>query len=69
MQASVGVQEKVPSTEETRWGIRALELTNQFRAKNNLHPLRWNQNLCDIGMDHSRDMANGTVPISHQGFD
>jgi len=46
-----------------------LELTNQFRKSNGLQPLVWSQELCDIGMQHSKDMAEGRVPFSHQGFD
>ena len=48
---------------------RALELTNEFRKKNGLPPVQWSQELCDIGMNHSRDMGEGRVPFGHQGFD
>ncbi len=50
-------------------GLRCLELTNQFRKSNGLQPVVWSQELCDIGMPHSKDMAEGRVPFSHQGFD
>ncbi|TNV79445.1 hypothetical protein FGO68_gene16212 [Halteria grandinella] len=51
-----------------RWGIRALELTNKFRAENGLPALSWNQRLHEIGIVHSKDMAEGRVPFGHQGF-
>ena len=57
------------ASDQVRWGIRAVQLTNEFRAKHNLSPLMWNQNLCDVGMEHSKNMADGVVPFSHQGFD
>jgi len=37
--------------------IQVLELTNQFRAQNGLSPLKWNQNLADVGQIHTDDMA------------
>ena len=49
-------------------GRRALELTNEFRARNGLGALRWSQALCDIGAGHSRDMAEGRVAFGHDGF-
>ena len=50
-------------------GRKALELTNEFRAKYNLRPLIWNQELCDIAMQHSKNMAEGIVPFGHEGFE
>ena len=49
-------------------GRRALELTNEFRAKNGLGALRWSAALCAIGAGHSRDMAEGRVAFGHDGF-
>jgi len=51
-----------------RWGLRALDLTNQFRATHNLPALSWNQQLHDIAMGHSKNMADGIVPVGHEGF-
>lgn len=52
-----------------QWGIRALDLTNQFRKKTeNLPYLKWNQELHDIAMTHSQNMAHGKVPFGHDGF-
>lgn len=50
-------------------GKRALELTNEFRQQNGLPPVAWNQELCNIGMVHSKDMAHGRVAFGHHGFD
>jgi uncharacterized protein YkwD len=50
-------------------GKEMLKLTNEFRAKQGLPALRWHQGLCDIGMVHSKDMASGKVPFSHQGVE
>lgn len=45
-----------------------MELTNEFRARNNMRPLEWNQELCDLAMPHSKNMALGLVPVGHDGF-
>ena len=50
------------------FGHKALELTNEFRKSQGLGPLQWNQELCNIGMRHSIDMAEGMVPFGHQNF-
>eukprot|EP00742_Colponemidia_sp_Colp-10_P008770 GILJ01009520.1.p1 GENE.GILJ01009520.1~~GILJ01009520.1.p1 ORF type:complete len:552 (-),score=78.12 GILJ01009520.1:109-1764(-) len=51
-----------------RIGLKALELTNKFRASQGRPPLIWNQALCQIGIEHSRRMADGVVPFGHDGF-
>ena len=54
---------------QEQWGIRALDLTNKFRAKEgNRSALAWSQPLHDIAMVHSKNMAEGKVPFSHEGF-
>jgi uncharacterized protein YkwD len=55
--------------DEERIGREALQLTNSFREKNNLPPLKWSQALCKIGRVHSKDMAEGRVPFGHSGFE
>ena len=62
---------KGPPTKDAmdRIGKEALELTNVFRKEQGLPPLKWHQALCDIGKVHSKDMGEGKVPFSHQGFD
>ena len=52
-------------------GIRALDLTNKFRAatneghEGNKPALSWSKELHDIAMTHSRNMGEGKVPFSH----
>ena len=46
-------------SEMEKQGIRALDLTNQFRASEGNRPaLAWNQPLHDIAMEHSKNMVN-----------
>lgn len=51
-----------------QWGIRSLDLTNEFRAGHQLPALRWNQELHDIAMTHCVNMAEGKCPVGHDGF-
>jgi uncharacterized protein YkwD len=55
-------------TELEQIGRKALQLTNEFRAKHNKPPLAWHSALHDIGYVHSCDMGVGKVPFSHVGF-
>ena len=48
--------------------MRTLELTNKFRKSHGLQELKWSQPLHDIAMEHSFNMHEKKVPISHQGF-
>eukprot|EP00029_Vermamoeba_vermiformis_P001490 TRINITY_DN11666_c0_g1_i1.p1 TRINITY_DN11666_c0_g1~~TRINITY_DN11666_c0_g1_i1.p1 ORF type:complete len:363 (+),score=80.33 TRINITY_DN11666_c0_g1_i1:26-1114(+) len=50
-------------------GRLALEYTNKFREAHKLPALKWHQTLANIGFVHSKDMGEGQVPFSHQGFD
>lgn len=54
-------------------GTRQIELdvhtlVNQYRANKGLKELRLSTKLSEIAMKHSKDMANGRVAFSHQGF-
>lgn len=51
-----------------QWGIRALDLTNQFRHQHQLPALSWNQALHDIAMEHCINMATGKCSVGHDGF-
>jgi uncharacterized protein YkwD len=61
-------------SDSEKWGIRALDLTNKFRAsKNEGHEgnksaLSWSKELHDIALEHSKNMAEGRVPFGHDGF-
>lgn len=52
-----------------RIGKDSLILTNEFRKKRGKPPLIWNDKLCSIGAVHSKNMGDGKVPFSHDGFD
>jgi uncharacterized protein YkwD len=41
---------------------------NQYRANRGLPPLSLNYRITEQARIHSRNMANGTVPFSHDGF-
>ena len=51
-----------------RLGLRSLELSNNFRATEGKSKLIWNDKLYEIAMEHSKNMAEGKVPIGHDGF-
>ena len=63
-----------PTSQSEILGIRALDLTNKFRAatneghEGNKPALRWNKELHDIAMTHSVNMAARKVPFGHRGF-
>jgi len=50
-------------------GKLCLDKTNLFRRENNLPPLAWNDSLFEIARADAQDMANGTKPFSHEGFE
>ena len=50
-------------------GKKCLELTNQFRAKNKLPPLKWDDSIWKISLTHSKNMGERKVPFGHKGFD
>ena len=49
-------------------GKRCLQLTNNFRAKNNLPPLLWDDTIWRIAYTHSKNMGDRKVPFGHNGF-
>ncbi len=48
-------------------GKRALDLTNAYRKSKGLSVLKWSDRLAEIGRSHSKDMAEGRVPVGHEG--
>jgi len=61
---------KIKNDEDVRnYGRMALKLTNDFRKKQGKPPLKWSDELCAIGMPHSKDMAHKRVAFGHHGFD
>lgn len=64
-----------PSTLQ-KIGLEALQYTNEYRQKNGLEPLRWNQKIADVSRGHSQDMCHGRVgsrhvkhSLTHDGFE
>ena len=49
-------------------GKKCLELTNIFRAKNKLPPLKWDDSIWAIAYTHSKNMGDKKVPFGHKGF-
>lgn len=45
------------------------DLVNQHRVSIGLEALEWNETIAAECRDHSRNMASGSVPIAHDGFD
>eukprot|EP01016_Furgasonia_blochmanni_P040768 TRINITY_DN5225_c0_g1_i1.p2 TRINITY_DN5225_c0_g1~~TRINITY_DN5225_c0_g1_i1.p2 ORF type:complete len:219 (+),score=52.14 TRINITY_DN5225_c0_g1_i1:94-657(+) len=62
------IEKKRIAEDVVRFGKEALKYTNEFRKKQGLREVEWNQELCDIGMVHSKNMADRKVPFGHQGF-
>ncbi|GAB5355845.1 hypothetical protein AAMO2058_000240000 [Amorphochlora amoebiformis] len=49
-------------------GKLMLDYTNEFRAKNNLPPVYWCQEIADISRVHSKMMGDKKVKFGHDGF-
>jgi len=47
----------------------ALAATNEYRAFKGLSALEWHQGLASIAVDHAGEMAAGSMPFSHEGFE
>lgn len=45
------------------------DMINQHRISNGLNPLEWNDTIAGQCRIHSRDMASGSIPVGHDGFD
>ena len=50
-------------------GKKCLQLTNNFRTKNKLPPLIWDDDIWRIAYTHSKNMGDKKVPFSHEGFE
>ena len=49
-------------------GKKCLELTNEFRKKNNLPILEWDDEIWRVAYVHSENMGKKKVPFGHDGF-
>jgi uncharacterized protein YkwD len=47
---------------------QTFKLINEYRDRDDLPPLRWNDEIAAIARAHSRDMATGDVDFGHGGF-
>jgi uncharacterized protein YkwD len=47
---------------------QTFKLINEYRDRDGLPPLRWNDAIASIARNHSRDMATGDVDFGHGGF-
>lgn len=45
------------------------EQVNQYRASQNLPPLKLDPRISEVCRQHSQDMASGGVPFGHEGFE
>lgn len=60
-------------SDETSLSLASIEQAvhaqiNEYRAQLGLPPLSINKNISNIARTHSQNMANGTVPFSHNGL-
>jgi uncharacterized protein YkwD len=62
------IENKRIEEDKVKFALRALDLTNEFRKKQGLPPVNWSQQLSNIGMVHSKNMAEMKVPFGHEGF-
>jgi uncharacterized protein YkwD len=44
------------------------KLVNDYRRSQGLADVTWNDAIADAAREHSRDMAAGTVPFGHDGY-
>lgn len=58
-------QSKKPSNALSQ---QILTLTNQHRASQGLPPLKLSEQASQEALQHSKNMATGKVPFSHEGF-
>lgn len=58
----------IEDTDASELELKVHSLVNEYRSSKNLPALTMNQLILDIAREHSKDMADGTVPFSHEGF-
>jgi uncharacterized protein YkwD len=61
---STAVANATPSQDEQH----ILKQINHFRMTHFLMPLKFDEHLNKIAMQHSQNMANQRIPVGHQGF-
>ena len=58
----------VPITNNIDMAQQTHTLINDYRLAQGLSSLTYNQVIADVALEHSRNMAMGTVEFSHDGF-
>lgn len=49
-------------------GKKCLQLSNEFRQRNGLAPLQWDDHIWKISLEHSQNMGTYKVKFGHDGF-
>lgn len=49
-------------------GKKCLQLSNEFRQRNGLAPLQWDDHVWKISLEHSQNMGTYKVKFGHDGF-
>jgi len=49
-------------------GRQVLQFTNSFRGQNSLVPLQWDDDIWEISIVHSKNMASNKVTFGDEGF-
>ena len=49
-------------------GRECLTLSNKFRRENNKSELKWEPQIYNLALEHSKNMGNKKVPFGHKGF-
>lgn len=55
--------------EEISTAFRCFNLVNNYRQKNGLKLLLWNDDIASQCFSHSKNMGTGNTPFNHQGFE
>lgn len=57
-----------PVSSKSEMAQQVHSLINNYRKSNGLSSLRYSDSIAAIALTHSQNMANGSVPFSHDGF-
>lgn len=63
------VQPSAPTTNEQEIAQHTHDLVNAYRLSQELPALVFNSDVANVALEHSRNMAAGRLPFSHDGFD
>ena len=57
-----------PKMENLSFSLEVFEEINTYRVSQSLAPLSWDSTIAQVAFTHSENMATGTVPFGHEGF-